>query len=56
MTSGAQAAPHRPGRGPPGRFGLPHQGLHGVDELVHLADLPVVHAVYRQAVLGLLTG
>ncbi|MFJ7333128.1 M20 family metallopeptidase [Streptomyces sp. NPDC101110] len=37
-------------------FGLPHEGLHGVDELVHLADLPVVHAVYRRAVLGLLTG
>jgi succinyl-diaminopimelate desuccinylase len=37
-------------------FGLPYEGLHGVDELVHLADLPVVHAVYRQAVLDLLTG
>jgi succinyl-diaminopimelate desuccinylase len=37
-------------------FGLPYEGLHGVDELVHLADLPVVHAVYRRAVLDLLTG
>ena len=37
-------------------FGLPYEGLHGVDERVHLADLPVVHAVYRRAVLGLLTG
>ncbi|MFH8897667.1 M20 family metallopeptidase [Streptomyces coeruleorubidus] len=35
-------------------FGLPYEGLHGVDERVHLADLPVVHAVYRRAVLGLL--
>lgn len=37
-------------------FGLPYDGPHGVDELVHLADLPVVHAVYRRAVLDLLTG
>ncbi|MGC4974183.1 M20 family metallopeptidase [Streptomyces sp. DT199] len=37
-------------------FGLPYEGLHGVDEQVHLADLPVVHAVYRRAVLDLLTG
>ncbi|MEU1853697.1 M20/M25/M40 family metallo-hydrolase [Streptomyces sp. NPDC019990] len=35
-------------------FGLPYEGLHGVDERVHLADLPVVYAVYRRAVLGLL--
>ncbi|MGA5895912.1 M20 family metallopeptidase [Streptomyces venetus] len=35
-------------------FGLSHEGLHGVDERVRLADLPVVHAVYRRAVLGLL--
>jgi succinyl-diaminopimelate desuccinylase len=35
-------------------FGLPYEGLHGVDERVSLADLPVVHAVYRRAVLGLL--
>ncbi|MEU0220268.1 hypothetical protein ABZ281_36680, partial [Streptomyces sp. NPDC006265] len=37
-------------------FGLPYEGLHGVDERVHPADLPLVHAVYRRAVLGLLTG
>lgn len=37
-------------------FGLPYEGLHGVDERVHLADLPVVHAVYRRAALDLLTG
>ncbi|MFF6914596.1 M20/M25/M40 family metallo-hydrolase [Streptomyces sp. NPDC012466] len=36
-------------------FGLPYEGLHGVDELVHLAELPVVHAVYRRALLDLLT-
>ncbi len=35
-------------------FGLPYEGLHGVDERVRLADLPLVHAVYRRAVLGLL--
>ncbi|MET9760871.1 M20/M25/M40 family metallo-hydrolase [Streptomyces sp. NPDC006372] len=35
-------------------FGLAHEGLHGVDERVRLAELPVVHAVYRRAVLGLL--
>jgi succinyl-diaminopimelate desuccinylase len=35
-------------------FGLPYQGLHGTDERVHLAELPIVHAVYRQAVLRLL--
>ncbi|MEV5101646.1 M20 family metallopeptidase [Streptomyces massasporeus] len=37
-------------------FGLPYEGLHGVDERVHLADLPAVHAVYRRAVLDLLAG
>ncbi|MFF9120039.1 hypothetical protein ACF09Y_31465 [Streptomyces massasporeus] len=37
-------------------FGLRHEGLHGVDEQVHLADLPLVHAVYRRAVLDLLAG
>ncbi|GAB2881494.1 hypothetical protein GCM10027074_57190 [Streptomyces deserti] len=37
-------------------FGLPYEGLHGVDERVRLADLPVVHAVYRRAVLSLLDG
>ncbi|EFL29978.1 peptidase dimerization [Streptomyces viridochromogenes DSM 40736] len=35
-------------------FGLSHEGLHGLDERVRLMDLPVVHAVYRRAVLGLL--
>ncbi|WP_030955604.1 M20 family metallopeptidase [Streptomyces sp. NRRL S-481] len=35
-------------------FGLRYEGLHGMDECVDLADLPVVHAVYRRAVLGLL--
>jgi succinyl-diaminopimelate desuccinylase len=37
-----------------GRFGLPYEGLHGVDERVHLADPPVAHAYYRRAVLDLL--
>ncbi|NYV78287.1 M20/M25/M40 family metallo-hydrolase [Streptomyces sp. UH6] len=36
-------------------FGLPHQGLHGTDERVHLAELPRVYGVYRRAV-GLLLG
>ncbi|MGY6022576.1 M20 family metallopeptidase [Streptomyces spinosirectus] len=36
-------------------FGVRHEGLHGLDERACLADLPVVHAVYRRAVLGLLT-
>jgi succinyl-diaminopimelate desuccinylase len=35
-------------------FGLPYQGLHGVDERVHLEALPAVHAVYRRAVVSLL--
>ncbi|MFW6690169.1 M20 family metallopeptidase [Streptomyces sp. MAR4 CNX-425] len=37
-------------------FGLPYEGLHGVDERAHLADLPTVYAVYKQAVLSLLGG
>ncbi|BCL24644.1 hypothetical protein GCM10017668_64870 [Streptomyces tuirus] len=37
-------------------FGPRYEGLHGVDEQVHLADLPTVHAVYRRAVLGLPAG
>ncbi|MGW3292119.1 M20 family metallopeptidase [Streptomyces sp. NPDC001002] len=37
-------------------FGVGYEGLHGVDERARLADLPVVHAVYRRAVLGLLKG
>ena len=36
-------------------FGVRHEGLHGVDERACLADLPAVHAVYRRAVLGLLS-
>ncbi|MGP3977557.1 M20 family metallopeptidase [Streptomyces sp. 8N114] len=35
-------------------FGVPYEGLHGIDERAHLAELPRVHAVYRQAVLNLL--
>ncbi|MEU0192896.1 hypothetical protein ABZ250_23955 [Streptomyces afghaniensis] len=34
-----------------GRFGLPYEGLHGVDARVHLADPPVAHADHRRAVL-----
>lgn len=37
-------------------FGVPYEGLHGIDERAHLAELPQVHAVYRRAVLGLLGG
>ncbi|MFJ6084655.1 M20 family metallopeptidase [Streptomyces sp. NPDC092369] len=37
-------------------FGVRYEGLHGVDERARLADLPVVHAVYRRAVLDLLKG
>ncbi|WP_031191532.1 MULTISPECIES: M20 family metallopeptidase [Streptomyces] len=35
-------------------FGVPYEGLHGIDERAHLAALPTVYAVYRQAVLDLL--
>ncbi|MGI5353225.1 M20 family metallopeptidase [Streptomyces sp. CA-250714] len=35
-------------------FGVPYEGLHGFDERADLAELPRVHAVYRQAVLNLL--
>jgi len=35
-------------------FGVRYEGLHGTDERAYLADLPAVHAVYRQAVLRLL--
>ncbi|WP_245797571.1 M20 family metallopeptidase [Mangrovactinospora gilvigrisea] len=35
-------------------FGVPYEGLHAVDERAHLAELPVVYEVYRQAVLALL--
>ncbi|WFB11398.1 M20/M25/M40 family metallo-hydrolase [Streptomyces sp. LX-29] len=37
-------------------FGVPYEGLHGIDERAHLAELPTVYAVYRRAVLGLLGG
>ncbi|WP_234380131.1 M20 family metallopeptidase [Streptomyces sp. CMB-StM0423] len=37
-------------------FGLPYEGLHGIDERAHLAELPTVYAVYKGAVLGLLGG
>ncbi|WP_445402586.1 M20 family metallopeptidase [Streptomyces sp. LE64] len=35
-------------------FGVPYEGLHGIDERAHLAELPRVYAVYRRAVLSLL--
>ncbi|WP_406364512.1 M20 family metallopeptidase [Streptomyces sp. NBC_00645] len=35
-------------------FGVPYEGLHGIDERAHLAELPTVYAVYRRAVLDLL--
>ncbi|MEU6255880.1 M20/M25/M40 family metallo-hydrolase [Streptomyces sp. NPDC047043] len=35
-------------------FGVRYEGLHGTDERARLADLPKVHAVYKQAVLRLL--
>ncbi|MFB6905202.1 M20 family metallopeptidase [Streptomyces bacillaris] len=37
-------------------FGVPYEGLHGIDERAHLAGLPTVYAVYQRAVLGLLGG
>ncbi|MET9290609.1 M20/M25/M40 family metallo-hydrolase [Streptomyces sp. NPDC003077] len=37
-------------------FGVPYEGLHGIDERAHLAELPQVYAVYQRAVLGLLQG
>jgi succinyl-diaminopimelate desuccinylase len=37
-------------------FGVPYEGLHGIDERAHLAELPTVYAVYQRAVLGLLGG
>ncbi|MCX5053091.1 MULTISPECIES: M20 family metallopeptidase [unclassified Streptomyces] len=36
-------------------FGVHYEGLHGADERARLTDLPAVHAVYRRAVLDLLT-
>ncbi|WP_443062716.1 M20 family metallopeptidase [Streptomyces sp. NBC_00390] len=35
-------------------FGLPYEGLHGIDERAHLAELPKVYSVYQRAVLRLL--
>ncbi|MFI9310912.1 M20 family metallopeptidase [Streptomyces triculaminicus] len=35
-------------------FGVPYEGLHGIDERAHLAELPQVYAVYQRAVLDLL--
>lgn len=35
-------------------FGVPYEGLHGIDERASLAELPQVYAVYHQAVLDLL--
>ncbi|WP_406163029.1 peptidase dimerization domain-containing protein [Streptomyces sp. NBC_01005] len=35
-------------------FGVPYEGLHGIDERTHLAEPPQVYAVYQRAVLGLL--
>ncbi|SDO93189.1 M20 family metallopeptidase [Actinacidiphila guanduensis] len=37
-------------------FGVPYEGLHGIDERAHLAELPTVYAVYHRAVLDLLAG
>lgn len=35
-------------------FGVPYEGLHGLDERADLSELPRVYAVYQQAVRGLL--
>lgn len=35
-------------------FGVPYEGLHGIDERARLAELPQVYAVYHRAVLELL--
>ncbi|WP_414166369.1 M20 family metallopeptidase [Streptoverticillium reticulum] len=35
-------------------FGVPYEGLHGIDERARLAELPTVYAIYHQAVLSLL--
>ncbi|MFI1060356.1 M20/M25/M40 family metallo-hydrolase [Streptomyces spororaveus] len=37
-------------------FGVPYEGLHGLNERADLAALPRVYAVYQQAVLDLLHG
>ncbi|MBO8196433.1 M20/M25/M40 family metallo-hydrolase [Streptomyces oryzae] len=35
-------------------FGVPYEGLHGIDERARLAELPQVYAAYRQAISTLL--
>ncbi|MEV5942053.1 hypothetical protein [Streptomyces sp. NPDC051994] len=35
-------------------FGVPYEGLHGIDERAGLAELPQVYAVHHRAVLELL--
>ncbi|MGW1196561.1 M20 family metallopeptidase [Streptomyces sp. NPDC002536] len=35
-------------------FGVPYEGLHGIDERARLAELPTVYAIYHQAVVSLL--
>ncbi|MFK0295107.1 peptidase dimerization domain-containing protein [Streptomyces sp. NPDC090442] len=35
-------------------FGVPYEGLHGIDERARLTELPTVYAVYQRAVLDLL--
>ncbi|MFI2740736.1 M20 family metallopeptidase [Streptomyces sp. NPDC018711] len=35
-------------------FGVPYEGLHGIDERASLAELPTVYTVHEQAVLSLL--
>ncbi|MDH6130248.1 M20/M25/M40 family metallo-hydrolase [Kitasatospora sp. GP82] len=35
-------------------FGVPYEGLHGIDERAHLTELPHVYAIYHQTVLDLL--
>lgn len=35
-------------------FGVPYEGLHGIDERAHLAELPTVYSVYQRALCALL--
>ncbi|MFJ9434742.1 M20 family metallopeptidase [Streptomyces sp. NPDC101490] len=35
-------------------FGVPYEGLHGIDERASLAELPTVYAIHQQAVANLL--
>jgi succinyl-diaminopimelate desuccinylase len=37
-------------------FGVGYQGLHGTDERIEVASIPVVQAIYHEAVLSLLGG